>query len=818
MNNNEISILDWLKDKLKNPKAWLKRSPTQKVSHSNATTSPADGTTISVSETSAHNGPPETVTSSTDGLVQVDLSFTMPAGSSVHLTVEAKLEPAKGDALTSVTSEHIPGNLHIAAYPYISKSLQKESRTPSVTWKKPFESINQKINIPLTTIFFILSLVLYLFTRFGGLHRFPAFFFSDEAMQSIYAEQLIQHNFLAANDKNIPVYVPVEGNRWSPMATMYVQAVTVLIFGKSILQTRATSIFIGFLGVIAVSLILKLIFKQKYWWGAILFLTLLPAWFLHSRTAFETVMTTAFFAIFLLFYLLYRYRAPGYLFGAVFFGALTFYSYSNGQALMGITAIGLAISDWRYHLTNRRIILWCLPLIALLMIPFIIFLIKIPDAIESHLRAINSYWYQHISTDEKISIFLKNYLTGLSPQYWFIANSRDLIRHRMIGYGHIPLWSLPFFVIGIILVFKNFRESSYRTILIAALAAPVGGSMLEISIARTLAFIIPATLLAMLGLEWLLDRVEKNIRPTIVATGVFLIFTGLSLTTLNDAVVNGPLWTDIYGLYGLQYGAEQIFQDTLPQYVRDPNTRYITVTPVWANGTDRYVYFFFTPEEWKNRIFVDGIDTYLFRKQDLSPQDLFVWTIDEYKKALDSGKFKTIDIEKIIPYPNEEPGFYVVRMKYADNIDEIFAAEKAARSQLIEEDITLDGQTIHVNYSRIDGGNLQNIFDGDPYTLMRGLEANPMIVQLEFPVARTLTGLDLTTATMTDFTVTIKLYGQDSVNPVIYEQNFKNLPSDPTTNFNFDRGPENVKKLVVEIKHNTLEDPTHIHIRELKLR
>ena len=32
----------------------------------------------------------------------------------------------------------------------------------------------------------------------------------------------------------------------------------------------------------------------------------LPAWFLHSRTAFETVMMVGFYAVFVLAYLLYR--------------------------------------------------------------------------------------------------------------------------------------------------------------------------------------------------------------------------------------------------------------------------------------------------------------------------------------------------------------------------------------------------------------------------------------------------------------------------------------------------------------------------------
>jgi hypothetical protein len=485
---------------------------------------------------------------------------------------------------------------------------------------------------------------------------------------------------------------------------------------------------------------------------------------------------------------------------------------------MGITAIGLAISDWRYHWKNWRIILWCLLLVIVLIIPFIIFRIKIPDAIETHLRAINSYWYQQISIVEKIKTFFKNYFIGLSPQYWFIANNRDLIRHRMIGYGHIPTWSLPLFVTGIILAIKNFRESSYRAIVIAALAAPVGASMLEISIARTLAFIVPATLLVMLGFEWILKWVEKKVNPAITASFIFIIFASISLTTLNDAVVNGPLWTDIYGLYGLQFGTEEIFQETLPKYVKDPEIRRITVTPVWANATDRFVHFFFKPEEWQNRIFMVGIDTYLTRKQDLSLKDLFVWTPEEYNKALESGKLEIPKIEKIIPYPNGNPGFYVVRMNYVDNIDEIFRAEKLARSKLIEEDINVDGENLHVGHSLLDGGELKNIFDGNPGTLMRALEANPMIVQLEFPKSRTVTSLDLTTATMQDFTVSIKLFSDALKDPIIYEENFKDSPSDPTTHFNFDRGPSNINKIIIEILNITLEDPTHIHIRELKIR
>lgn len=459
-----------------------------------------------------------------------------------------------------------------------------------------------------------------------------------------------------------------------------------------------------------------------------------------------------------------------------------------------------------------------LPLVFFVAIPFIIFQTKIPDGLSTHLRAIKSYWFQPISLDQKFLIFFKNYLIGLSPNYWFIENGRDLIRHRMVGYGHFPLWSLPLVLIGIALAIKNFREFSYRAVLISLLAAPVGGSMLEISIARTLAIIVPATILTILGLEWLFGWAEKKIKPAYIAVSAFIILAALSIHTLNNSVSNGPLWTNVYGLYGLQYGAVQIFEETLPAYVQDGSTRNIIVSPVWANATNRFVEFFFSSKDDQNRISIEGLDAYLLRKLDLDPSDLFVWTSEEYQRAVESGKFESINVEKIIPYPNGEPGFFVVRMQYSENIDEIFIAEKEARSQPMEEDVELDGQRVHVMYSRIDGGELLNIFDNNSNTLMRGLEANPFIIQLEFDEPRSIQQVNLTTATMKDFDVTVKAFGDADNSPVVYESNYLDLPSDPTVSIDLENGPLSVKRLIVEIKHNTLEDPTNIHIRELQLR
>ena len=40
-------------------------------------------------------------------------------------------------------------------------------------------------------------------------------------------------------------------------------------------------------------------------------------------------------------------------------------------------------------------------------------------------------------------------------------------------------------------------------------------------------------------------------------------------------------------------------------------------------------------------------------------------------------------------YPDGQPGFYFVRMRYADNVDTIFAAERQARQVLQEDSATL---------------------------------------------------------------------------------------------------------------------------------
>ena len=205
----------------------------------------------------------------------------------------------------------------------------------------------------LDMVLFALGLGVYALTRLWDLTRFPIYFFSDEAIQATLADDLLKHGFRDHLGRFLPTYF-LNAEKWNLSLSVYIHLVSVALFGKSEVVTRGTSAVISILSAVAVALTLKLIFKQRFWWTGTLVMALIPAWFLHSRTAFEMAMMVPFYACFLCLYLLYRYRSPRYLYPALVLGGMTFYSYAPRQGVMLLTGVLLFLSDLRYHLRNWR--------------------------------------------------------------------------------------------------------------------------------------------------------------------------------------------------------------------------------------------------------------------------------------------------------------------------------------------------------------------------------------------------------------------------------------------------------------------------------
>jgi 4-amino-4-deoxy-L-arabinose transferase-like glycosyltransferase len=401
----------------------------------------------------------------------------------------------------------------------------------------------------LATWLFFSAIAVYLVTRLIGLDRFPIYFFTDEAIQAQSIIQLINNGYRDTRGVLFPTYFR-NGEYYNLGLSVYIQWLPYILFGKSAILTRAVSVFVTLIAAVSVGIILRNVFKIKYWWTGTLFLSLTPAWFLHSRTAFETAEFTAFYAGALCSYLLYRYKSPRFLYLTVFLGALSFYTYSPAQLLVPLTALGLLASDWRYHWENRKTALTAVGLLLILGIPYARASFIDPDAPIAHLHTLYSYWFEDMPLTAKLTRYFSEFGYGLSPSYWVIPNTRDLSRHLMKDYGHIMLVTLPFALFGAAHILRNLHLPSSRAVLITLFISPAASALVQTSITRVLAFVVPAAILTSIGFDQFLRWVEdpgKRILELSAGPGpnpkrnimaLIILSAGVSVAFISGAPIN----------------------------------------------------------------------------------------------------------------------------------------------------------------------------------------------------------------------------------------------------------------------------------------
>ncbi len=669
-------------------------------------------------------------------------------------------------------------------------------------------------------LLFLVVVVVYAPLRYIGLTKFPIYFFSDEAIGTNLGLDLIHNGLRDRNGVFLPPYFRND-NKWNLSLSVYLQGISAFIFGKSVLVNRVTSASSTLLAAVTVALALRLVFRVRYWWVGPLALAALPVWFVHSRTSFETVMMASFYACFVCAYLIYRYHDPRYLVAVIAFGAATFYSYANGQGVMVVSGLLLLLSDFRYHLRTlsdqpvlRNAVVIALALAAT---PYLRFRSLYPDALGEHLRVMNSIWIRDVSLADKLRIFAQNYAQGLSPTFWFAPNNGiDLARHTLKGWGNFPRIFLPPLLIGLAICLREWRSAAHRAVLIGILAAPFSGALATIHNYRALAMVVPAAFLVALGIDrvagWLSGR---RVPATLLPLGIAGLLVGMNVAMLRAALVDGPTQYNNYGLYGMQYGAMQVFPAITTELENTPQSEVI-VSPGWANNPNEFVPFFL-PEALRGRVTFRSPQDYLTWKQEMKPTTLFVLPAEDYDLVRASPKLVVEPPTRVVPYPDGQAGFYFVHLRYVANIDALFAAEREARSKPIEERVTLDGQTVRLRHSMLDLGSVANLFDDDHRTLIRGFEANPLMLEFEFPEARTLRsiGLDFWRFNL-QLTVTIDPDGGGPQQT--YTAIYRDLPVDPHVDFVLPGGPTSVRTLRIELLDLNGGDRAKIHVPGIQLR
>jgi 4-amino-4-deoxy-L-arabinose transferase-like glycosyltransferase len=749
---------------------------------------------------------------------EIRLRLPPDAGPQIRVTVETS--PADGHASSLYTAlvplHQAPGRVELAA----DRSAKPHQ------WVEWWRTVRDRLRVgaiarklPLDSSLAAIAVVVYLATRLWAIDTFPVFFYSDEANNVWFGEQALQHGLLGEDGSWPAVYFPWDSNRWTPALTVYVYGLTAAVFGKSIVVARSTGAFITLAGVLAVAWILKDHFRSRFWWASILLAACIPTWFLYSRTVFDAVAATSLYAIFLFAYLRYRFRSPGYLGLAAIAGAAAFYSYSNMQAIIAALAACLLVSDLRYHVSNSRTWLRVSPLLVLLAVPLMEFRILHPTAVTENLSAIGSYWMEGLSFSAKLGRYALNYLHGLNPIYWFApqnGESEILPDQSIPGAGHLGILMLPLVALGLIVALRNLRSPLHRLLLFSVLVVPVGGALDTIEITRVLAMVIPALILAVVGLDLLASRLTAI--PRVLQTAfVAVVLAALGIARLTGALANGPTWSSDYGLGGSQFGAKAVFQDAIPQLLAEDPARVVIMTTTWANNVDQYPRFFLS-QEMQLRVKFGNVRDYLSTRLELNPGMVIVMTPPEFADAQASPVLASIDVLKTILAPDGKPAFYFARLTYVEDVDRVLEQVYASQQQLVEDIVDLKGQTVQILHSRLGDGLPANMFDGDPGSLVRGDRVNPFEVELRFTQPILLSGVSLTTGSMGDFSVDLQVFTSPDAEPWSVSQRYTGLPADPTVSLELPTPAPSVSVLRLQITDHTAGREAQIHVREIDLR
>jgi hypothetical protein len=754
-----------------------------------------------------------------DGKAKVKIELEVPLGT--ELTIAIKATPVESDVQVETRLVPPAGSQKPqwwalpSAQPPRPLKLDKAFVTGRVTasgvWAA-FKLILGWLSHPL-----VIALMVYALVISFGIERYPIFFFTDEAIETNLAANFIRDGFTNYFGEFMPTYFIV--GTWVTGVGVYLQVIPFLLWGKSVLATRLVAASISFLGALGVALLLKHSFKLKRYWLGVFVLLLTPAWFLHSRTAFVYVELTGFYSLFIYFYCRYRDGHDFDLFFAILTGALAFYTHGLGQILISISGVALLVVDFRYHFaaSRRKTMLWALLLLGLCLLPFVRYYLAHPGEAADQMARRSSYWLnEDLNLLQKLQEFFTQYLIAFNPMYWYAPNNVDLIRHTMKGYAN-ELWVMaPFMALGLVQMMRNLRQPSYRTVFIALLVCPIPACIVAVGMARILWSVIPIGILTALGLHSALAWIEKKSRIPgwFVSSAAMLLLMGGSFTMLNDALTNGPTWYRDYGLYGMQYGAAQIFNDEVLSAVKqDPQRQYV-VTPSWANGTEQF-WEFFIPPELVGRVHLGQPIDYMADIRAGAQDWYFIALKEEYDAIRANPKFKDVQLKRTIAYPDGTTGFYVLTLRPADNLDQLLADEHIKNITPVEGHVAVNGVNYKVMYSPLGAGEIENVFDQDPDTYVRVIEANPMILDLYPEQPTSLQAVTIKLAAMDNFTVTISVDQPGLADPLIFQKNYENWPHEQDFTVEFGSAPLNVSRMKVEIKDELSGEKSMIHVRTM---
>lgn len=316
------------------------------------------------------------------------------------------------------------------------------------------------------------------FFRFYQLGSNPPFLNWDEAAWGYNAYSIgidgrdefgrfLPHDYLESfGDYKPPVYA-------------YLDVAPIKMFGLNAFATRFPSALFGVLTVLMTYLLVKRIFpvskeKECYALVSAFILAISPWHIMLSRAAFEANIATFLLVSGIWLFLAGMQEKKWCLVAAVIPLALSFYTFNTPRIVTPLVVVVFSLFFWKKLLQRKKYVVTALILAILCLLPTVKFLFS--SQAKVRFEEVNIFTdasvvihsNQEVKNDKnaKFSMllhnrrlafsvdFLKHYFDNLSPSFLFISGDGNP-KFSIQDVGQMYLWDIPFFFIGILLLFRK---------------------------------------------------------------------------------------------------------------------------------------------------------------------------------------------------------------------------------------------------------------------------------------------------------------------------------------------------------------------------
>jgi hypothetical protein len=202
-------------------------------------------------------------------------------------------------------------------------------------------------------------------------------------------------------------------------------------------------------------------------------------------------------------------------------------------------------------------------------------------------------------------------------------------------------------------------------------------------------------------------------------------------------------------------------------------------------------------------------------------------TVDNWQEPLALGQLSGPAPDAFIVHPSRHADLAAIQAAYpGGTLVEIadcgvptlyHYAFRLPPKQSTQDAPPIDLATLNIQTSPLDMANLQELFDHNPETLIRGsTSVNPLVLEIDFLTPRTFQLVELTVASM-DLQLDVEVTPTGGA-PQSISQSYTGLEADPTVRLALPGGPTQVQRLRLSITQLSPPPDVNIHVRELAFR